>query len=147
MEAEARERAEGAVAALERDLGAEREELRRLIAVERQREWINRRSGPSLYTDEQERVLEGLYQVDKRPDGELIPRIANQLGLEPSSVEIWFRQRRVTEKRERHRFFAIVSLLTLFVLISIAFYIYYGVVRASGVKYKTKRVRRKPPKY
>ena len=54
-------------------------------------------------TDRMATILEGVYDLEHKPDARTEIRLATQLGLDPLAVKSWFRARRVSAKRAKYR--------------------------------------------
>ncbi|KAI8546126.1 hypothetical protein RHMOL_Rhmol07G0092300 [Rhododendron molle] len=50
------------------------------------------------FTDEQIRLLESMFETESRPEMEIKYKLANELGLHPRQVAIWFQNRRARSK-------------------------------------------------
>jgi hypothetical protein len=54
-------------------------------------------------TPKHDAILEGVYELEPKPDWRTEARLANQLDLDPVAVKTWFRNRRVKDKRANAR--------------------------------------------
>jgi hypothetical protein len=54
-------------------------------------------------TPKHDAILEGVYELEPKPDWRTEARLANQLELDPVAVKTWFRNRRVKDKRANAR--------------------------------------------
>ena len=54
-------------------------------------------------TPRHDAILEGVYELEPKPDWRTEYRLANQLDLDPVAVKTWFRNRRVKDKRANAR--------------------------------------------
>lgn len=74
-------------------------------------------------TPRHQTILEGVYELEPKPDWRTEARLASQLGLDALAVTTWFRARRVKAKRNNLRVVGTVVLLVVFVVLGI-FYLW-----------------------
>ena len=65
-------------------------------------------------------ILEGVYELEPKPDWRTEQRLATQLGLDPVAVTTWFRNRRVKDKRRNQRVVGTWMLSLVFVVLGTA---------------------------
>lgn len=58
----------------------------------------NKNTNKKRFTDEQIRLLESMFETESRPEMQLKYKLANELGLQPRQVAIWFQNRRARSK-------------------------------------------------
>jgi len=69
-------------------------------------------------TPKHDAILEGVYELEPKPDRRTEARLANQLDLDPIAVKTWFRNRRVKDKRANARSTGTVFLFLAFVVLA-----------------------------
>mmetsp|Transcript_23654 Transcript_23654/g.28542 ORF Transcript_23654/g.28542 Transcript_23654/m.28542 type:complete len:158 (-) Transcript_23654:292-765(-) len=64
------------------------------------------------------KVLEGVYEMERKPSARTESRLAAQLGVHPKAVQLWFRHRRVKDKRTQKRYagFFVLGVLLFFLM-------------------------------
>nr|XP_043630750.1 homeobox-leucine zipper protein ATHB-7-like [Erigeron canadensis] len=58
----------------------------------------NKNEGRSRFSDEQIQFLEYMFETQSRPELRMKQQLANQIGLQPRQVAIWFQNRRARSK-------------------------------------------------
>ncbi|KAL8150315.1 hypothetical protein V2J09_020123 [Rumex salicifolius] len=58
----------------------------------------NKSKNKKRFSDEQIKLLESMFNSETRPESQSKQQIANQLGLKPRQVAIWFQNRRARSK-------------------------------------------------
>ncbi|XP_021291753.1 homeobox-leucine zipper protein ATHB-12-like [Herrania umbratica] len=53
------------------------------------------------FSDEQIRSLEFMFESDSRPESQIKQQLANELGLQPRQIAIWFQNRRARSKSKQ----------------------------------------------
>ncbi|KAE8727333.1 Homeobox-leucine zipper protein ATHB-23 [Hibiscus syriacus] len=53
------------------------------------------------FNDEQIRSLEVMFESDSRPESVIKQQLANELGLQPRQIAIWFQNRRARSKAKQ----------------------------------------------
>ena len=68
-------------------------------------------------TPRHDAILEGVYELEPKPDWRTEARLADQLGLDPIAVKTWFRNRRVKDKRANARSVGTAFLLVVLLVL------------------------------
>lgn len=58
----------------------------------------NKKANKKRFTDEQIRLLETMFEAESRPELQIKHKLANELGLHPRQVAIWFQNKRARSK-------------------------------------------------
>ena len=66
-------------------------------------------------------ILEGVYELEPKPDWRTEARLAQQLNLDPVAVKVWFRNRRVKDKRRNARRMGTGLLFSVFFILTCAY--------------------------
>lgn len=69
-------------------------------------------------TPRHDAILEGVYELEPKPDWRTEARLANQLELDPVAVKTWFRNRRVKDKRANARSVGTVFLFVVLLVLA-----------------------------
>lgn len=69
-------------------------------------------------TPRHDAILEGVYELEPKPDWRTEARLANQLELDPVAVKTWFRNRRVKDKRANARSVGTAFLLVVLLVLT-----------------------------
>ena len=94
------------------DAGARMRRRRFASEVER----VKRKSGG--LTPRHHAILEGVFELEPKPDWRTEARLAEQLGLDHLAVKTWFRSRRVKAKRSRLRVVGIALMFVVLVVLA-----------------------------
>ena len=68
-------------------------------------------------TPRHDAILEGVYELEPKPDWRTEARLADQLDLDPVAVKTWFRNRRVKDKRANARSVGTAFLSVVFLVL------------------------------
>ena len=89
--------------------------MRKRAFLNEQRRLKNRTGG---VTPRHDAILEGVYELEPKPDWRTEVRLANQLELDPVAVKTWFRNRRVKDKRANARSVGTAFLLVVLLVLT-----------------------------